>query len=85
MKPEQAYAGKRVCLNCDHWARFLRTQVGFCVEPESPMYHEKGSRGCSLHSLQVDSCSEYLEIPEARGVDRRRPRDGRQQNEKSHG
>lgn len=76
MTPQEVYAGKAVCLNCDHWAQFKSGGIGFCVEPTSPQFHENGCRGCSLHSLREDVCSEFLEIPEARGLDRRSPRGG---------
>lgn len=75
-------AGKPVCLNCDHWAKLSGTLLGLCVEPESPMFHQQPRyMKQSLHVSYRESCTEYLEIPEARGLDRRRP----QQNETSNG
>lgn len=76
MTPQEFYAGQNVCLNCDHWACFRSSSIGFCVEPTSPLFHKNGHPSGSLHALREDTCPEFLEIPEARGLDRRSPRDG---------
>lgn len=70
------------CRNCDHFARYRESPVGFCVEPTSPLYHKRlriygfASIRESHHVLLDDCCFEWLEIPEQLGHDRRKPRDG---------
>lgn len=68
---------ENVCRHCDHWAENPASpDVGLCVEPESPHFHERrANSGAGLHWIGVGCCPEFLDIPEARGLDRR-SRDG---------